>query len=107
MPWDLHKADLPAEAKDYLSVLSSSGDERQAAAEAGVSEADIRRWSRDDVFIAHRQQALAYFESWKDWKPAEVGVDPELWPPRGRLDMRYDPYRISHEQAYGDPGEPR
>jgi len=69
MAWNLAAADLPPEAKDYLSLLSSSGDETEARAEAGVSDADVRRWSRDDVFLDHRQQALGYFEDWKDWKP--------------------------------------
>lgn len=76
MAWNLHEADLPPEVKDYLSLLSSCGDERQAAEEAGVSEAEVRRWAREDVFIDHRSQALAYYDDWKDWKPATRDAAP-------------------------------
>jgi len=70
MAWNLAAAQLPPEAKDYLSLLSNCGDEAEARSGAGVSDADVRRWSRDDVFLDHRQQALEHFASWKDWKPS-------------------------------------
>jgi len=94
MSWNLIASTLPEGAKDYLSQLGSCGDEHEAAKRAAVSEADIRKWSRDDEFLDHRRQALAYYESWKDWKAGSEDVDPARWPSRGRLDQRYDPYRV-------------
>jgi len=77
MAWDLAGADMPQQAKDFLSLLGSCGDERQAISEAGCTEADVRRWSRDDVFLDHRRQALDYFAGWKDWKPATSDPAPD------------------------------
>jgi hypothetical protein len=94
MAWNLLGADLADEVKAYLSVLSSHGDGARARAECGVSEADIRKWSREDAFIDHRQKAFAHFEDWKDWRANRHSVDPSRWPSQGRLDTRYDPWRV-------------
>jgi hypothetical protein len=94
MAWNLHDADLPDDAKAYLSVLGSHGDEEQARRECGVSEAKVRTWARLDEFIDHRQRAFAHFEDWKDWRANRERVDPAQWPSQGRLDTRYDPWRV-------------
>lgn len=95
MAWNLAAADLPQEAKDYLSLLGGCGDEQQAASDAGVSEADIGKWSRLDAFIDHRRQALAHFEGWKDWEPAARA---------SRYTTETDPYATDPAHAYAPPG---
>lgn len=104
MAWNLHTAKLPDDAKAFLSVLGSCGDARKAAEEVGATEADLRNWARDSEFLDHRRQALKHYESWKTWTPPR-GADPAQWPPRGRLDQRFDPCRIAHsvEQLLGGP----
>ncbi len=76
MGWDLYRTDLPEDAKSFLSVLGSCGDERQATVEAGVTENDVRIWSRLDEFVDHRRKALEHFESWRDWKPVTERAQP-------------------------------
>lgn len=102
MGWNLHKADLPPAAKGFLSILSSCGSERQAAEEASVSDADVRRWSRDDVFLDHRQQALQHFESWKDWKPSTRAARPDGFIPLERMSMQ-EAKIAANQQAEGLP----
>lgn len=97
MPWNLHEANLSREAKDFLSVLSSCGDLRKAAAEVGASEADVRRWAREPEFVEHRRKALAHYESWRDWRSRAALAPPTLWPALGRLDRRPDPFRVDSE----------
>jgi len=93
MGWNLAAADLPQEARNYLSCLGSCGDEAQAAEEADVLAADIRRWSALDEFISHRAQAMQYFDSWRGYAP-----------PRSPYTTATDPYAVDPAHAYGSPG---
>ncbi len=94
MAWDLYGSDLPDAAKGYLSLLGSCGDERQAMAEAGVTELQVTRWARLDEFVENRSRALEHFQGWN--RPADRDFDPFRTPGRGRrMDDYFDPWRVT------------
>jgi hypothetical protein len=93
---------------DDADALASINSEHLPEGVPPVTEATVRTWARDDSEFADALKVARQMRAQERAHEPDLSrqaVGPERWPMRGRLDLRHDPYRISHEQAYGDPSE--
>lgn len=101
MGWDLNRAELPQEAKDFLSVLGGCGDEHQAARECGATDADVRAWGRLPDFGKHRVAAMEYYESWKGWDARQSTLPDPAAPPRPGAPDPHDTFAEDGRRGIG------